>query len=77
MVILLIIIAFVIASTVFVIAAGVLSSRLSRQEEWNEPMDSFLRTSPTKIKTQTEHPIAKDPVVLRRPSDVAKGAGKK
>lgn len=36
MVILLLIIAFVVASTVLVIAAGILSSRLSRQEEWVE-----------------------------------------
>lgn len=36
MIVLLLVIAFVIASTVFVIAAGILSSRMSRQEEWIE-----------------------------------------
>ncbi len=36
MIILLLVIAFVIISTVFVIAAGILSSRLSRQEDWIE-----------------------------------------
>jgi hypothetical protein len=36
MVIILLIIAFMVASTVLVIAAGMLSSRLSRQENWIE-----------------------------------------
>ena len=36
MIILLLVIAFVIISTVFVIAAGILSSRLSREEDWIE-----------------------------------------
>lgn len=36
MFIFLLVIAFVITSTVLVIAAGILSSRLSRQEEWVE-----------------------------------------
>ena len=36
MIILLLVIAFVIISTVFVVAAGILSSRLSRQDEWIE-----------------------------------------
>jgi uncharacterized ion transporter superfamily protein YfcC len=34
MIIILLVIAFIIVSATFIIAAGMLSSRLSRQEEW-------------------------------------------
>jgi len=40
MVIILLIIAFMVASTVLVIAAGMLSSRLSRQEDWIEKYEN-------------------------------------
>ncbi len=45
MIVLLLVVAFVIASTVFVISAGILSSRLSRQEEWVESYEEVTTVS--------------------------------
>ena len=54
MLILLLIIAFVIISTVFVIAAGILSSRLTRQEEWSETYEVVETASAETIPQATE-----------------------
>lgn len=51
MFILLLIIAFIIISTVFVVAAGILSSRLSRQEEWVESYEE-IETAPAEALHQ-------------------------
>ena len=49
MVILLLIAAFMVVSTVLVIAAGMLSSRLSRQEGWVEEYEEGLQGSSNTI----------------------------
>lgn len=54
MVVLLLVIAFVIVSTVFVIAAGILSSRLSRQEEWDETYEVVESASAETLPQTTE-----------------------
>jgi hypothetical protein len=54
MVIVLLIIAFVILSTVLVIAAGILSSRLSRQEEWVETYEVAESASPQTVPQSAE-----------------------
>jgi hypothetical protein len=54
MVLVLLIIAFVIASTLLVIAAGILSSRLSRQEEWYETYEAVEAESAETIPQTTE-----------------------
>lgn len=54
MVLVLLIIAFVIVSTVLVIAAGILSSRLSRQEEWFEAYEAFDTDTVETIPQTTE-----------------------
>ncbi len=54
MFILLLIVAFVIVSTVFVIAAGILSSRLSRQEEWMETYEDMESTAAEALPQATE-----------------------
>jgi hypothetical protein len=46
--------AFVIVSTVFVIAAGILSSRLTRQDEWNETYEVVETVSAETIPQTTE-----------------------
>ena len=54
MVILLLIIAFVIFSTVLVVAAGILSSRLSRQEEWVETYEAIETDAVETVAQTTE-----------------------
>jgi len=54
MVVLLLIIAFVIISTVLVIAAGILSSRMSRQEEWYETYEETDTVSAEAIRPAIE-----------------------
>lgn len=54
MIVLLLVIAFVIISTVFVVAAGILSSRLSRQEEWTESYEEFEAASSEALHRATK-----------------------
>ena len=54
MFILLLIIFFVIVSTVFVVAAGILSSRLSRQEEWVESYEESETVSSEALRQATK-----------------------
>jgi hypothetical protein len=54
MFVLLLIVAFVIVSTVFVVAAGILSSRLSRQEEWVESYEEIGTTSAEALHEPTK-----------------------
>ena len=54
MIIFLLVIAIVIVSTAFVIAAGMLSSRLSRQEEWFESYEEVETVSAEALHHITE-----------------------
>jgi hypothetical protein len=54
MIIFLLIIAFIIVSAAFIIAAGMLSSRLSRQEEWIGYYEEIETISAEKLHQTTE-----------------------
>ncbi len=54
MIIFLLVIAIVIVSTAFVIAAGMLSSRLSRQEEWFESYEEVEAVSAEALHQSAE-----------------------
>jgi hypothetical protein len=54
MVLVLLVVAFVIVSTLLVIAAGILSSRLSRQEEWYETYEAVDTDSAETIPQTSE-----------------------